>query len=47
MGVAALLHCLINRTHKSDELTDESVLQDRNMKKKKEVLWAVSCTLGI
>ena len=46
MGVAALLHCLINRTHKSDELTDESVLQDRDMKKK-EVLWAVSCTLGI
>jgi len=45
MGVAALILCLINRTHKSDKLTDESVLPDHNVKK--DVLRAVSRTLGI
>jgi hypothetical protein len=37
MGVAALTRCLINRTHESDELTDESILPDHNIKKKRRV----------
>jgi hypothetical protein len=35
MSTAALILCLINRTHKSDELTDDSVLPDHNMKKRR------------
>jgi len=33
MGVAALILRLINRTHKSDKLTDKSVLPEHNLKK--------------
>jgi len=35
MGVAALILCPINRTYKSDKLTDESVLPDHNVKKRR------------
>ena len=38
-------HAQVSCSYKSDELTDESVLPDHNVKK--DVLRAVSCTLGI